>query len=323
MPHPLHYAPPFPLPARNPCNLAPLLLLPLVASTIALIGLPFTGRSVCTLHDAAKCQLAEIAGALDQYASDTGRYPTTSEGLHVLMTRPANSATWNGPYLSHPPVDPWNRPYVYRFPSSTNPRNFDLLSRGRDGLLALLTTFSLPAKPGTSSHTRGTNLPMHGNADRNRAMFLRKRSTRYAVIGIAATAVCVISILLYRHFFTHHRTLDWAEAQSINVMEGAISQFKVDTGRFPTTAEGLQVLITAPADTPNWHGPYLLHFPHDHWGRPYIYRCPSRKWPQGFLLLSAGPDGIEGTDDDVSNESIQEIMEEEGSKFAVARSSPP
>jgi general secretion pathway protein G len=85
-------------------------------------------------------------------------------------------------------------------------------------------------------------------------------------------------------------------------LEGAVSQFQVDTGRFPTTAEGLAALITPPPGITNWHGPYLLHFPKDHWGHGYVYRCPSIKYPNGFDILSKGPDGIEGTADDLSND---------------------
>ena len=148
--------------------------------------------------------------------------------------------------------------------------------------------------------------------------------TRKRVVLIsAATAGCVIGILLYRNFFRPHRTLDEIEARSINTLEGAISQFKTDCGRFPMTSEGLQALITAPANTPTWHGPYLPHFPHDRWNRPYVYRCPSSKYPQGFLVLSTGPDGIERTDDDVSNESINEIIEEQGRRLSAASSFRP
>jgi len=146
-----------------------------------------------------------------------------------------------------------------------------------------------------------------------------RRRIRLLLLLVSATVSCVAGVLLYKHFLKPHRTIDGIEARNFATLEGALSQFQVDCGRFPTTDEGLKALMAAPDNTPNWHGPYLMHFPHDHWSRPYIYRCPSRKFPAGFLILSAGPDGIEGTEDDVSNESIQEIMEErEDNRFSVA-----
>ena len=48
---------------------------------------------------AAKIQIESFASALDLYFLDSGRYPTTSEGLTVLVQRPGNALPWNGPYL--------------------------------------------------------------------------------------------------------------------------------------------------------------------------------------------------------------------------------
>src|SRR5439155_2721533 len=48
---------------------------------------------------AAKIQIESFTSALDLYFLDSGRYPTTSEGLTVLVQRPGNALPWNGPYL--------------------------------------------------------------------------------------------------------------------------------------------------------------------------------------------------------------------------------
>ena len=81
---------------------------------------------------AARAQLEALARALDQYRLDTGRYPTTEQGLAALNTRPGNEAKWDGPYLSKAlPNDPWGRPYQYRSPGEQG--EFDLFSFGRDG----------------------------------------------------------------------------------------------------------------------------------------------------------------------------------------------
>jgi general secretion pathway protein G len=82
---------------------------------------------------AAKIQIASFSSALDLYFLDTGRYPTSSEGLLALVTRQGNAAIWNGPYLkgSTVPADPWGNTYVYRLPGQHG--TYDIISYGSDG----------------------------------------------------------------------------------------------------------------------------------------------------------------------------------------------
>ena len=79
----------------------------------------------------------------------------------------------------------------------------------------------------------------------------------------------------------------------------ALDAFEVDTGRYPTEREGLSVLVVPPTDeSGKWRGPYLKQLPTDQWGHAYIYHAQVS--PQtGYRLLSLGPDGIEGTPDDI------------------------
>ncbi len=80
----------------------------------------------------AKAQIAEFESTLDLFRLDVGRYPTTAEGLNALRVRPEGAENWDGPYLRKDvPLDPWNRPYVYRQPGVDH--DFDLLSLGSDG----------------------------------------------------------------------------------------------------------------------------------------------------------------------------------------------
>jgi general secretion pathway protein G len=76
----------------------------------------------------------------------------------------------------------------------------------------------------------------------------------------------------------------------------ALKLYELDNGRFPTTEEGLNALLTAPASAPNWNGPYLEKKPLDPWGRPYQYRSPGQHRPD-YDLYSFGPDGVESQDD--------------------------
>jgi general secretion pathway protein G len=87
-------------------------------------------------------------------------------------------------------------------------------------------------------------------------------------------------------------------------MQAPLSVFKIHMGDYPTTAEGLQALIAAPANKADrWRGPYLNEskIPTDPWGEPYQYRYPGVKNKNSYDLWSKGPDKIDGTDDDIGN----------------------
>jgi general secretion pathway protein G len=74
-----------------------------------------------------------------------------------------------------------------------------------------------------------------------------------------------------------------------------------DTGSYPTTAQGLEALITAPAGVNNWHGPYITidHPPKDPWGNFYNYACPGVHNPKGYDVWSPGPNGTNGKDSEI------------------------
>ena len=80
----------------------------------------------------ARAQIDALEKSLDQYRLDTGRYPTTEQGLNALVVKPANEPKWNGPYLRKGlPADPWGNAYLYKIPGQRN--EFDIVSYGKDG----------------------------------------------------------------------------------------------------------------------------------------------------------------------------------------------
>jgi general secretion pathway protein G len=81
----------------------------------------------------AKLQIEDLSATLDLYRLETGRYPTSSEGLEALVSDPGNVANWNGPYLrkGEVPKDPWGNDYQYRAPGENGP--YDIWSLGADG----------------------------------------------------------------------------------------------------------------------------------------------------------------------------------------------
>jgi general secretion pathway protein G len=80
-----------------------------------------------------------------------------------------------------------------------------------------------------------------------------------------------------------------------------MAAFYADHGRYPTPAEGINALLTNPNTDRSWVGPYGQNIRQsDPWGRPYVYRQPGKIDPNGMDVYSLGPDGIDGTADDVT-----------------------
>lgn len=83
-----------------------------------------------------------------------------------------------------------------------------------------------------------------------------------------------------------------ARAQ-IDGFEKAIDQYRIDTGHFPKSEQGLAALFARPENEPKWQGPYLKKEPPaDPWGQPYIYRSPGSR--NDFDIISLGKDGQSG-----------------------------
>lgn len=85
-----------------------------------------------------------------------------------------------------------------------------------------------------------------------------------------------------------------AETQ-IKMLRGALQAYRLDIGRFPSTAEGLTALIRPPPEVAAfWSGPYVDdEIPPDPWRTPYRYEHPTDNL-QGFALYSLGADAKEG-----------------------------
>jgi len=82
----------------------------------------------------------------------------------------------------------------------------------------------------------------------------------------------------------------------INNFEQALTQYKLNTGLFPTTEQGLEALRTKPANVNQWDGPYLRkEIPVDPWGHPYVYKFPGEHGDEPDII-SYGSDGQAGGD---------------------------
>ncbi len=81
----------------------------------------------------AKQQINDFMTALGAYKLDTGRFPTTEQGLAALRVKPQGVERWDGPYLPKDiPADPWGKAYIYKYPSDHGDEP-DICSLGADG----------------------------------------------------------------------------------------------------------------------------------------------------------------------------------------------
>lgn len=96
-----------------------------------------------------------------------------------------------------------------------------------------------------------------------------------------------------------------AQTQIQSLFGTALDVYESDNGAYPSTNQGLEALRSEPTGDPkpkHWKGPYLKsEVPKDPWGNEYVYRAPGTKNPSGYDLSSTGPDGRDGTEDDIAN----------------------
>ena len=80
-----------------------------------------------------------------------------------------------------------------------------------------------------------------------------------------------------------------------------LAAYRLDTGNYPSSAEGLDALVNKPSGADDWRGPYLDAIPEDPWNNPYRYQFPGTRSNKGYDVWSVGPDRTDGTGDDIGN----------------------
>lgn len=109
-----------------------LIVLVIIGLLAALVGPTLYQRIKPAKQSAARAQIENFATALDGFYVDTGRYPTSQEGLKALRSKPENLEKWNGPYLKKEiPSDPWGNAYIYHAPGRSG--GYEIISHGADG----------------------------------------------------------------------------------------------------------------------------------------------------------------------------------------------
>ena len=106
-----------------------------------------------------------------------------------------------------------------------------------------------------------------------------------------------------RYFAQIGRSEIKATRAQIDGFEKALEQYRIDTGHFPSSEQGLAALFSKPNNEAKWTGPYLKKAPPpDAWGNPYQYKQPGEHGE--FDLYSFGRDGRSGgsgDDADITN----------------------
>ena len=110
-----------------------LVVITIIGMILALVGPRVLNYLSSSRMKAAQIQIQSFGSALDLFYLDTGRYPSSAEGLAALVRPVSGAMAWNGPYLkgSVVPNDPWGNPYVYRQPGERSA--YEIRSYGSDG----------------------------------------------------------------------------------------------------------------------------------------------------------------------------------------------
>jgi general secretion pathway protein G len=131
---------------------------------------------------------------------------------------------------------------------------------------------------------------------------MNKRIRRQAGVTLIEMMVVVTIIALFaalvlpKMMHQADRARSTAAHAQINAYLTALGSYKLDTGVFPTTDQGLQSLRQKPEAVENWQGPYLQkEIENDPWGHAYVYRFPGEHGDEPDIV-SYGADGQPGGD---------------------------
>jgi general secretion pathway protein G len=130
----------------------------------------------------------------------------------------------------------------------------------------------------------------------------RKAVARHGESGFTLVEIIVvITIMALIMTLVGPRVLNYLSESKVKAariqiesLASALDLYFLDTGQYPSNAEGLNALVQRPGSSPGWNGPYVRGtiVPNDPWGRPYLYRAPGLQ--SSYDIISYGSDGQEG-----------------------------
>lgn len=131
----------------------------------------------------------------------------------------------------------------------------------------------------------------------------RRRPDGFTLLELLVVMVIIgllASIVVPQYFSQIGKSNTKVAKAQIEALGQALDQYRIDIGRYPSTEQGLSALRVAPANLPQWRGPYLKRdVPNDPWGRAYQYKQPGQHGD--YDLLSLGADGQPGGDGEAAD----------------------
>jgi general secretion pathway protein G len=160
---------------------------------------------------------------------------------------------------------------------------------------------SVNVKPGVARNLilKPASLPLHAGPEAGHAVKAQSRSAAAFTLTEIMVVLIVIGIIaaaIVPQFIGTTQDAKVSSAKgSVTELESAVDRFYYNMDRYPTTEEGLKVLVEAPTgEETKWRGPYIKMLRNDPWGNPYQYRSPGTHHTSGFDLWSRGADGVDG-----------------------------
>jgi general secretion pathway protein G len=131
----------------------------------------------------------------------------------------------------------------------------------------------------------------------------RSGFTLIELLLVLAILVVLASMVVTMFSGTQERALKDAAKGQVGIFKSAVNLYKFHTRNYPGDLSGL---VAKPSDAniaSRWNGPYLdsSKVPQDPWDREYRFAAPGKHNPETFDVWSVGPDGQDGTEDDIGN----------------------
>ena len=143
---------------------------------------------------------------------------------------------------------------------------------------------------------------MKTNPRNGRARAMRSGFTLIELLLVLVILGILAAIVVPKFSGRTEQARETAARTQIATFSTALDQFEVDVGYYPKGRNGLNDLFTQPRDAQAWRGPYLKNeIPKDPWQNEYVYECPGKNNTSSYDIVSMGPDGRAGTEDDITN----------------------